>query len=486
MTASRVRFVRVGVVKAVKAPAPAAPAWRSRAWNTRAWRVRAAEVGAQAAPILATGAALLAVLLGCLCLASNVADAYRLPGLALLALSLLLLISGLARARLAAGVTWTGGAVDPVLLLLLGLTLMATCVLGAMPEYVGRAPVNALFHRSAVSALLLFAVGLPAACASLYYLLGATPSAEDASRYPVIVLPVFLASAAYGLLLSGLLVRGVPQLDREVITRPFLSQFERTLGTSVQQSGFSNHILGTLLLMALTALFSLPVGVGSGVFVSEFTRGFLSGAVRFTTTALRGISVFVLGLTAVRLVEFGRGGPFSMLFTGSYVSSASGQVTAGQGSFLVAAAVISLLVIPLISRATEEGCRSVPEGLREGSLALGASDEYTLRRIVLPWAMPNITTALLLGCAEAAGSVATIMFIARAGEHGVTGPWSEVTSLAYAVFAGQYYYSRVFPNLMGPAHYQYAGAVLLLLITLTLTIAGLVVKSRYAGRYRGA
>jgi len=71
----------------------------------------------------------------------------------------------------------------------------------------------------------------------------------------------------------------------------------------------------------------------------------------------------------------------------------------------------SLLVIPIIARATEEGIRSVPLNLKEGSTALGASRQHTLFHILLPWSYPNIVTGLILGCAEAAGSLATIWFI---------------------------------------------------------------------------
>jgi phosphate transport system permease protein len=98
------------------------------------------------------------------------------------------------------------------------------------------------------------------------------------------------------------------------------------------------------------------------------------------------------------------------------------------GSYFTAAIILSLLVIPVIFRSTEEGIRSLPPEIRDGSMALGAPEGYTLTRIILPWSLPNILTGLLIGCAEVAGSVAVIMFIAGTGENGVS-PLGEVTPL---------------------------------------------------------
>jgi phosphate transport system permease protein len=144
--------------------------------------------------------------------------------------------------------------------------------------------------------------------------------------------------------------------------------------------------------------------------------------------------------------------------------------------------VLSLVIIPVIARATEEGCRSTPNELREGSLALGATEGRTLRKIVLPWALPNIVTSWLLGCAETAGSVAILIFIAFTGEFGV-GPFRQVTSLAYYIFNSYYYTDLARAGLMRP--YAYMAASLLLCITLGLGIAAILAKRWLVVRYRG-
>ena len=357
---------------------------------------------------------------------------------------------------------------------LFGFSVISAILLWALPEYLYGFEINGIIHRSLISALLLLAIALPSTCCSLYYLLGATPRAHDLSRYPLIILPVFLTMAAYSFLIYYLIKEGAPNLNWEIISTPYQAAF------GAKQAGMRNHILGTLLLMAQTSLVSLPIGVGAGVFMSEY-GGWLAGAVRFSTTSLRAISVLVLGIAAYSLVRYSSGTFLSDIFCG-YWYDPNGVQHPADGSFFTAAIFLSLLVIPVIARATEEGIRSLPAELREGSLALGTSEGHTLTHIVLPWALPNIITGLLLGCAEAAGSVAVIMFIAGTGEFGV-GPLNEVTSLSYFIFDCNYG-SHAFRVLMRP--YQFSAALLLLFITTGLSMAALILKRRFAKRYQGA
>ncbi len=241
----------------------------------------------------------------------------------------------------------------------------------------------------------------------------------------LIIFGVTLLAAA---VMGALLVRGLPELSRSVI----LGDFTPPSASTRLQAGFANHLLGTGLLIVLTAAFSLPIGVGTGVFLNEYAPLRLASVVRFCTTALRGISVLLLGLTAVSLIQATQDTSLGSLLVGTFEDD-SGNPTLQGGSFVLAASIISLLVIPVIARATEEGCRSVPSGLREGSAALGAAEGVTLWRIVLPWALPNIVTSLLLGAAEASGSLATLLFIGSSGVQGV-GLLKPVTSLSYALF----------------------------------------------------
>jgi phosphate transport system permease protein len=285
----------------------------------------------------------------------------------------------------------------------------------------------------------------------------------------------------YAAILARLVNEGFPQLGLDVVTTAFNTEIVDERFAS--DAGMRNHLLGTLLLILLTSGISLPIGVGTGIFLSEYD-GWLARIVEFCTLMLRAISVFILGVTAFALADFAENqsaGSWTSDLLRGYTIGDEGSKLAGHGSFLMAAAVLSLLVIPVIARATEEGMRAVPREMREGSVALGATEGHGLIHILIPWALPNIITGLLLGCAEAAGSVAVLLFIAGSGESGV-GPLREVTSLAFLVFESGNG-TEAFVDVMQP--YEFTAALLLIMITFALSIAALFLKQRFAARYGG-
>jgi phosphate transport system permease protein len=276
---------------------------------------------------------------------------------------------------------------------------------------------------------------------------------------------VLIALAAYGLIIATILMEGIPALSWELVSTIY--------SPSEGKFGILNDILGTFLLMVMTSIIALPVGIGSGIFMSEY-GGRFSGIISFSTTLLRSMSVVILGIGAYTFARYTYDTPLESIL--SYPSKV------GQGTFLLASIFLALLVIPIIARATEEGFRSLPRDLREGSLATGATEGYTLLHVLLPWSFPNILTGMLLGCAEVAGSVAVIMLIAGVGNFGV-GPLTEVTSLAHFVFKTEFY-TIGFVREMGD--YKFTAALILLIITLGLTILYLVLRNKFAERYRGA
>ena len=157
----------------------------------------------------------------------------------------------------------------------------------------------------------------------------------------------------------------------------------------------------------------------------------------------------------------------------------------GNSSFLFVSIFISLLIIPLIAQATEEGLSSLSKDISEGSLTLGATKDYTLFHIQLPWSIPNIITGLILGCAEAAGSLTIFFLFAGTGEFGVT-PLNETTSLSYFIFDCRYgkQMGDQVQSLMGS--YQFLAALILIIITVGLTITAITMKKHLARRYKGA
>ncbi len=419
------------------------------------------------------GVALLIIAFGCIGLLENDVDDYT-PA----ALLLLMATMGglLLRVRQRTG-RWHKGILLPI-----ALSAVSVGIWLALPEYFYGHEINGIVHRSLADAILLMTAGVAGASVCLYLALGATPSSEDVSRYPLILLPVVLALVAYALILIRLVDEGAPHLDWHVLTTSYSENLDS--GTFVEQAGMRNHILGTLFLVFLTALIALPVGVGAGVFISEYP-GPLARLISFCTSMLRAISVFILGTAAFSVVDFASdyptGNAISDLARG-YYHDANGFQHLAHGTYLLASVFLSLLVIPVIGRATEDGLRSVPREIREGSLALGATEGHGLTRILVPWTLPNIITGLLVGCAEAAGSVAVILFISGTGQYGI-GPLKEPTSLAFLIFDVRYGLPA-FQNTMLP--YQFTAALLLIGITLTFIIAALILRQRFGRRYRGS
>ncbi len=472
-------------VQATDAPAGARPAGRHGNQATQAAAAAGAVQGAwqdRAFPALVLLLGLGAVVLACSLIGHDPLDAYSMPLLAGLGSALFLLFLDTYRRRQ----VW-----EPKILLMGALAFAFAAALNAIPEFTTGDQVHAIIYHSIFSMVFLLVLAAPVAGAALYELLGATPRAEDIAHYPLVLLPIALVAAVYASLIGQLVFKGLPHLSWAFITTPFIYHiwpvhviingwpFWRT--EQIFEVGMLNHLEGTGLLMLLTTAFSLPVGVGAGVFLNEFGDGWFGHVARFSVTVLRAISLLILGLFAASLARGFLNTPFGDILAGTYFNGHDTRQSLG-GSYITASLALSLLVIPLIARCTEEGCRSLPPELREGSDALGASEGTTLRRVVLPWALPNIVTGVLLGCAEVAGSLEVIMFIAGHGDYGV-GPLRQVTSLAYLVFDTYATQDQTFQVSM--RSFQYTVGLLLLAITLTLGLLALGARHWLRRRYRG-
>lgn len=370
---------------------------------------------------------------------------------------------------------------DRELLVCLTLACGAATVQSSLPLYAFGADFNTVLHRSFFAALAVFGVSVPATSAMLFRVLGRTPSARDWSRYPYILAPVAVALVAYGYLLGHLVARGADELSWKALITPF--GLVSVTDGAVYAAGMRNQIVGTLLLIGLTSAISLPVGIGLGVYVTQYP-GRIATAISFATAMLRATSVFIIGVAAFNLVQAVSdqqpGTLLSDLVRGSYEQT--GALFPSRGSFVLASVFLSLLVIPVIARAAEEGLSSAPREMREGGLALGATEGRTITRLLLPWALPNIVTGLLIGAAETAGSVAVLLLIAGTGEHGLS-PLDEATSLAYFVFQADYG-PQAFTK--ANAQYQHAAALVLILMTFGFALLSMLVRGWLVRKFRGA
>ena len=154
--------------------------------------------------------------------------------------------------------------------------------------------------------------------------------------------------------------------------------------------GIGNAILGTLVLLGLASAVGLPLGIAAGVYLAEFGHGWFAGAVRFVADTLTGVPSIVTGVFVYTLIVL----PLKQF------SAMAGGVALG------------IIMIPIVTRTTEEMLRLVPTSLREGALALGAPQWRVTTGVVLPAAAPGIATGAMLAVARVSGETAPLLFTA--------------------------------------------------------------------------
>jgi phosphate transport system permease protein len=194
---------------------------------------------------------------------------------------------------------------------------------------------------------------------------------------------VLLALVPLALILFYLLQRGIGALEWG-----FLFHNPKPVGEP--GGGFANAIVGTIVLLGLASGFAVPVGVISGLYVAEYRGTRFATAVRFAADALNGVPSIVVGI-----------------FAYSVAVMPVRRFSALAGGF-----ALGVMMIPIIARTTEELLRLVPESLRDGALALGATRAKAAWSVVLPAALPGILTGILVALARIAGETAPLLFTA--------------------------------------------------------------------------
>jgi phosphate transport system permease protein len=224
--------------------------------------------------------------------------------------------------------------------------------------------------------------------------------------------------------------------------------------------GIFPAIIGTLLLTLLAIIVALPLGVAASVYLSEYAReGRLLRIIRLGINNLAGVPSVIFGLFGLAL--------FCVLF--------------GFGKSLLAGGLtLGVLILPTVIGASEEALRQVPATFREASLALGATQWQTIRRVVLPAALPGILTGSILGIGRAAGETAPIMFTAAAFTvtHLPRSPLDEVMALPYYV----YILANEGQHMVGPGqnldHIQYGTILVLIMLVLGMSLSAIIIRSR--------
>ena len=163
----------------------------------------------------------------------------------------------------------------------------------------------------------------------------------------------------------------------------------------LEDGGIANAIVGTLVVTAIAALIAVPVGVGGGIFLAEYSRsGWFAQFIRFGTNVLAGVPSIIAGVFIYGTIVTTR-----ILFGNAYSAVAGGMA-------------LAVLMLPTVIKTTDEGLKLVPDDLRRGALGVGASRFITVVRITLPAALTPIATGVVLGIARAAGETAPLIFTA--------------------------------------------------------------------------
>lgn len=202
---------------------------------------------------------------------------------------------------------------------------------------------------------------------------------------------IYLAAGVAIALLVGIMgyvfVRGLPQVSWQ-----FLSTVQSSLKGTF---GILGNIINTIYIIVITLIIAAPIGIGSAIYLNEYAKpGKLVRTIEFTTEILSGIPSIIFGL-------------FGMVFFGMTLKLGYSVLT---GSF-----TLTLMVLPLITRNTQEALKTVPDSYRSGALGIGATKWYMIRTILLPSAAPGILTGVILSIGRIVGESAALLFTAGSG-----------------------------------------------------------------------
>lgn len=262
------------------------------------------------------------------------------------------------------------------------------------------------------------------------------------------VLATVVALIPLASVLYYVVVRGASGIDLE-----FFTELPKPVGET--GGGMGNAVVGTLKLVALAGLFGIPPGILAGIYLAEFGHSRLAGLVRFSADVMSGVPSITVGLFVYALVV----------------------VTTKQFSALAGGIALAILMLPMVTRTTEELLKLVPESLREAALGLGVPKWRATLRVMLRTALPGIAVGVMLSVARVAGETAPLLFTAFNNRFWSSGINEPTASLSV----------NIYTNAVSPYedwHRQaWAAALVLLLLVLLLNIsARFLVRNRVRAR----
>jgi len=251
------------------------------------------------------------------------------------------------------------------------------------------------------------------------------------------------------------------------------------------EGGVFPAIFGTAMLVMIMSALVTPLGVLAAFYLREYARqGTFVSAVRIAVNNLAGVPSIVFGVFGVGFFIYGVGGTLDRWF----FAEALPTPTFGTGGILWASLTLALLTVPVVIVATEEGLAAIPMGMREASLALGATKLETTLRVVLPAVMPSVLTGLILAMARAAGEVAPLMLtgvVKLAPSLPVDGFWPFVHLERKFMHLGFHIYDVGFqsPNVDAARPMVFVTTLLLLVMVVLLNLFAIGLRNRLRRTY---
>jgi phosphate transport system permease protein len=251
----------------------------------------------------------------------------------------------------------------------------------------------------------------------------------------LIIIALVIAIIPLILILGDVLIRGGP-----AISLTFLTNLPQP--PNVSGGGIANALIGSLAMVGLATLISIPIGVGAGIFFSEWSSSKVSTISSFMNDVLTGFPTMVLGLFVFIIIV----------------------LTTKQFSAFAGGVALSFIMIPIIARTTDESLKIVPVTYREASMALGVPRWRTIFKVVISTGKTGLLTGVLLAIARAAGETAPLLLTAATSTHFATNLFQPTASLTVLIYN---YATSPFASWQSQA---WGAALVLILIMLGLNL----------------
>ena len=272
--------------------------------------------------------------------------------------------------------------------------------------------------------------------------------AEDVFFKGIVCLFAFISLLPLFLILYYITKNGIAVIDWG-----FLSSLPRPIGEA--GGGVFNAIVGTLMLIILSSVISIPCGIAAGIYLSENKAGKLASGIRLSVVVLQGTPSIVIGIIAYIWIV----APLRTF------SALSGGIA------------LSIMMLPVIVKTTEETLKLIPYHLKEASLALGVPYYRTILKVILPSGISGILTGILLSVARITGETAPLLFTAFGNQFMNTNIFKPIDSLPYRIF---YYAMSPYPEWHS---FAWGASFILVVLTLALNLIARGISVKWKTRF---